>query len=651
MKMGKLCIEVTPTSKIAFLSEILCNGCGICTRKCPMNAIQIINLPKSLDSETSHRYHSNGFKLHRLPIPRSGEVLGLVGANGTGKTTALKILAGVIKPNLGNFSQPPEWKEIITNYRGSEIQNCLKQVSLGKQLVAFKVQHIDLSKQAGTVGQVLEKIQTVNNHDPEHVKSLAQELEIDHLLENKIATLSGGEAQRFAILCTVLKNATLYIFDEPSSYLDIRQRVTVANVIRRLSRKTGIFVIVIEHDLAMLDYIADFVCVLYGTPGAYGVVTAPMSTSHGLNIFLDGYLPSENMRFRNFALSFKTSARDDDKQILDQDEKDEKGQIDRFTYPAFKYSVADKFTLNVEAGSFMPSQISLLLGQNGTGKTTLVKILAGLVKLEGKSVEIPEISISYKPQMIKISSTGTVSELLYSKIQRMMSHVTFQQEVVKPLGLERLMDQLVSTLSGGEIQRVAIALCLGKPAKLYLIDEPSAYLDSEQRMIVAKIIRKFILSSHRSAFIVEHDFMMATYLADQIITFSGKPGLEATCHTPASPQDGLNAFLKEMKITLRRDATSHRPRINKLDSVMDCLQKKSGSYFSLDDEDKVPENVGKFEKRAETKTENVEIEDQDQDVEIDEDEEEKSASVQEEKKKKVKVKEREKGGAKNRSIL
>ncbi|KAF3510345.1 hypothetical protein F2Q69_00003361 [Brassica cretica] len=123
VKTGKLCIEVTPASKTAFLSEELCIGCGICVKKCPFEAIQIINLPKDLEKDTIHRYNSNGFKLHRLPVPRPGQVLGLVGTNGIGKSTALQVLAGKIKPNFGRYNNPPDWHEILAHFRGSELQS------------------------------------------------------------------------------------------------------------------------------------------------------------------------------------------------------------------------------------------------------------------------------------------------------------------------------------------------------------------------------------------------------------------------------------------------------------------------------------------------------------------------------------------------
>eukprot|EP00111_Clytia_hemisphaerica_P014522 TCONS_00042757-protein len=136
--LGKLCIEVVPTSKVAFLSEHLCIGCGICVKKCPFEAITIINLPSNLETQTTHRYSANSFKLHRLPTPRPGEVLGLVGTNGIGKSTALKILAGKLKPNLGRFSNAPDWQEILTYFRGSELQNYFTKVLEDDLKVSFK---------------------------------------------------------------------------------------------------------------------------------------------------------------------------------------------------------------------------------------------------------------------------------------------------------------------------------------------------------------------------------------------------------------------------------------------------------------------------------------------------------------------------------
>jgi len=138
-------------------------------------------------------------------------------------------------------------------------------------------------------------------------------------------------------------------------------------------------------------------------------------------------------------------------------------------------------------------------------------------------------------------------------------------------------------LSGGELQRVALTLCLGKPADVYLIDEPSAYLDSEQRLHAAKVIKRFILHAKKTAFIVEHDFIMATYLADRVIVFEGTPSIEAVANSPQSLLSGMNKFLESLQVTFRRDPNNFRPRINKLNSQKDSDQKRSGNFFFLED--------------------------------------------------------------------
>jgi len=155
---------------------------------------------------------------------------------------------------------------------------------------------------------------------------------------------------------------------------------------------------------------------------------------------------------------------------------------------------------------------------------------------------------------------------------------------MRPLMINELIDQEVQNLSGGELQRVALALCLGKPADVYLIDEPSAYLDSEQRLHAAKVIKRFILHAKKTGFIVEHDFIMATYLADRVIVFEGTPSINTKACSPQSLLTGMNKFLEQLQITFRRDPSNFRPRINKLNSVKDSEQKSSGNYFFLEDE-------------------------------------------------------------------
>lgn len=572
VKTGKLCIEVTPASKIAFISETLCIGCGICVKKCPFDAINIINLPTNLDAETTHRYSANSFKLHRLPTPRPGQVLGLVGTNGIGKSTALKILAGKQKPNLGRYDDPPDWEDILKHFRGSELQNFFTKVLEDQIKAIIKPQYVDNIPRALAKSPVKDvagilKAKLQRKDDWDYISRL---LELEVLMKRDISQLSGGELQRFALAMTCVQDANVYMFDEPSSYLDVKQRLRAAEMIRSLL-DPSIYVICVEHDLSVLDYLSDFVCILYGAPSVYGVVTFPASVREGINVFLDGYIPSENMRFREDSLQFKLADAADGL-ILDHSSA--------LSYPTLEKTQGD-FHLKVELGEFTNSEILVMFGENGTGKTTFCKMLAGASAADN-GIEVPKLNISMKPQKIAPKFPGTVRQLFFKKIKSAFLNPQFQTDVVKPLKIENIIDQEVQVLSGGELQRVAIVLALGVPADIYLIDEPSAYLDSEQRIMCSKVIRRFILHSKKTAFIVEHDFMMATYLADRVIVFEGTPSKNAVAKAPESLLTGCNRFLESLDVTFRRDPNSFRPRINKKDSQMDKEQKAAGNYFFLD---------------------------------------------------------------------
>uniref|UniRef100_A0A671LGN3 ATP-binding cassette sub-family E member 1 n=1 Tax=Sinocyclocheilus anshuiensis TaxID=1608454 RepID=A0A671LGN3_9TELE len=560
VRMGKLCIEVTPQSKIAWISESLCIGCGICVKKCPFGAISIVNLPSNLEKETTHRYCANSFKLHRLPIPRPGEVLGLVGTNGIGKSTALKILAGKQKPNLGRFDAPPDWQEILAYFRGSELQNYFTKILEDDLKAIVKPQYVDQIPKTvkGSVGSILSR-----KDDTKSEEVVCEQLDLLHLRDRNVEDLSGGELQRFACAVVCIQRADIFMFDEPSSYLDVKQRLRAAITIRSLISPDR-YIIVVEHDLSVLDYLSDFICCLYGVPSVYGVVTMPFSVREGINIFLDGFVPTENLRFRETSLVFK---------VAETATEEEVKKMCRYQYPNMKKCMGE-FSLTITEGEFTDSEIMVMLGENGETRETVV---------HGKGSEVPILNVSYKPQKISPKFKGSVRALLHDKIRDAYTHPQFVTDVMKPMQIESIIDQDIQNLSGGELQRVALALCLGKPADVYLIDEPSAYLDSEQRLMAARVIKRFILHAKKTAFVVEHDFIMATYLADRVIVFDGIPSRSTTANTPQTLLAGMNKFLSQLEITFRRDPNNFRPRINKLNSIKDVEQKKSGNYFFLDD--------------------------------------------------------------------
>ncbi|ORE00083.1 ABCE1 [Hepatospora eriocheir] len=574
-KIGKVCIEV---KRISIISEQLCIGCSLCAKKCPFNAISIFNLPTNIDKDCSHRYGENSFKLHRLPVPKPGRVLGLVGTNGIGKSTALKILSGKIRPNFGKFDKLIEWQDVAKYYKGSELHGYFTKFLEGGLITANKIQYIDkipriLSKMFNKESLTVKEI--IDIMDEREMKDYyIKRFDLVNILERDLNDLSGGELQRFSIAVNCMKNANVYVFDEPTSFLDVKQRLTAAKEIRKLCDNNDKYVIVVEHDLAILDLMSDYGCVLYGESGVYGVISSPYTIKNAINIFLDGFIPTENMRFRESALKFSIQ------QLEDSIKVDRKMNYYLENTKTFKSKKGKtEFKLTLSGGHFSNSEITVLLGENGMGKSTFVNLLGGLIKTDSGELLFEGMSVSLKSQKIVPKFKGTVKEILDVKLKGKLLNSAFRNEVIKPLNIEYLYDNELASLSGGELQRVAIVLCLGKDADIYLLDEPAAFLDSDQRIAVSKMIKKYIYANNKTAFIVEHDLVVATYLADRIIVFDGQPGVLSRASEPLDIKEGMNRFLKTLDITFRRDSTNYRPRVNKPDSNKDREQKESGNYF------------------------------------------------------------------------
>ena len=276
------------------ISEELCVGCGICIHKCPFDAIKIIGLAEELKTDLIHQFGKNGFRLFRLPIPKKGSCIGILGPNGIGKTTAIKILSGQIIPNLGDYKEEPSWEKILEYYAGTELYEHFKKLSNNEISSVVKPQYVDkLPKiMKGKIKDILKKADSYGNFD-----SIVDKLGLKNVLDKHIekVEISGGELQIVSIAAALLKDVDLYFFDEPSSYLDIHQRLKVARIIKELSEKKKL--LVVEHDLAVLDFLCDNVHLVYGDEGAYGVVTHPRAVRHAINTYLHGYLKEENIRF------------------------------------------------------------------------------------------------------------------------------------------------------------------------------------------------------------------------------------------------------------------------------------------------------------------------------------------------------------------
>ena len=551
------------------ISEEICLGetCGICVEKCPFDAIEIINLPSELEEEPVHRYGENAFALYGLPVPEPGTVTGILGPNGIGKSTAVHALAGERIPNLGAHEvDDPGWEPVLDRFRGTGLQTYLEALQAGDVTVARKPQYVDqIPKQFdGNTRDLLERTDERGVLD-----DLIDRLNIRPVMDQDIGSISGGELQRVAIAACLARDADFYFLDEITPYLDIGQRMVAARLIQELANDEGgeRSMLVVEHDLAILDLLTDVLHVAYGEPGAYGVITDPKSVRGGINEYLKGYLDNENMRIRPSAITFEEHA----------PRVTTKGSP-LVEYPALSKSYGDgEFGLQVEGGTIYESEVLGIVGPNGIGKSTLARIFAGSLEPDSGSVEF-DLDIAYKPQYIEIDQPMRVDVFL-SSITDQFGSSYWNTEVAQPLQLERIMERDLTDLSGGERQRVAIAACLSKNADLYLLDEPSAHLDVEQRVRATTAIRRYAENHDATVLVIDHDIYMIDLLADRLMVFDGEPAVSGRASAPQEMRAGMNDFLADLDITFRRDERTGRPRINKPGSQKDAQQKRDGEYY------------------------------------------------------------------------
>ena len=541
---------VTIAGKAA-IDEKTCIGCAICVKRCPFGAIDIINLPSVSEKDLVHRYGKNGFALYGLPIPKEGSVLGLLGRNGIGKTTAVRLLAGTEKINLGKDSASEQ--DIKDFFRGNEILRYFE--NLDKKKVSYKPQN--LSKLAVDV-RVIDLLR--QRGDEAQIRKLAERLGVSKVLNNKMNKLSGGELQRVAILAASLGDSDIYFFDEPLAFLDIGERLRVSDFLKELS--SGKTLIVVEHDLLILDYLTDYLNIFFGGQGAFGTVSGVKSSREGVNAYLHGFLKEENVRIRDKALNFNFT------------KNSPIGGIKIAEWPDFSLKFASEdntsgFELKVNAGEIHENHVIGVLGKNGTGKTSFVRALVGELDTSIGKLDL-NLKISYKPQYLFTDSEDFVRDIMFrEKINKKMAS-TFHLEVLQGKKLKEL--------SGGELQRFSVARCLAKEADVYLIDEPSAYLDVEERISVAKAIKDIMIERAKTAFVVDHDLLLVSYLADSIINFSGEASVRGEASKIHGFEEGISSLLKSLDITLRKDKESGRPRINKKGSVLDREQKEKEKW-------------------------------------------------------------------------
>ncbi len=552
-----ICYEVCPQVRKGFketvykrqngkaaINENLCIACGICVKRCPFDAIRVINLPDEMGKKLVFQYGLNSFRTYNIASPIKNKVVALIGRNGIGKTTNIKLISGELKPNFGNINVELKDSEIIQKFRGQEVQNYLTELYNKKLIIRKKPQEFSLK---GKVKDIVKR---------NRFSILSENLMNRDDAEN----LSGGEMQLVKIAETLDEDADIYILDEPMNFLDISQRLKVAKIIKeKLKDKT---MIIAEHDLLIIDYLADFVQILYGSDSNYGIISHLLTTRTGINNYIDGYLPNENVRFRNYKIVIKPGNPPE--------------QYDSYiSWPEFNVKLGN-FILHAKQSSIPNGEIIGAIGENGIGKTTFIKSLAGIIETDVGKLDFG-IRVSYKPQMIE-RADKTVNDAL-SSIKSGFNEDQNWRDIVDKLEVNKLLNKNIKNLSGGELQKIAILSTIMRDAELYMLDEPSANLDIEDRLIITDILNSFIKTNKKAAIIVDHDLTFLDSITSRIILFQGTPGKNGFVEGLLNKRDALNRMLKNSDITIRRDSETGRPRINTPGSRLDLEQKSEGEFF------------------------------------------------------------------------
>ncbi|MGQ9479196.1 MAG: ribosome biogenesis/translation initiation ATPase RLI [Thermoproteota archaeon] len=564
VRTGQEAIYFVEDDKPPVIDEYLCTGCCICVKKCPFNAISVVNLPDELEKRVFHRYGVNAFKLYGFPTLSPGAVTGIIGENGIGKSTVMKIMGGLIKPNLGRVGEEVSINDVLTSLRGNVSFSLVGRILKGEARCIYKPQYLDnIPKVIGgrKVVEVLERID-----EKGVLNEVVEKLDLQGSLDKRVEALSGGELQRLAVAAAFMRRGDVCLFDEPSSFLDVKQRLKVADLISSLKEDNKV-VAVVEHDLTLLDYLADYVVIMYGQPSVYGIVSQVFSARVGINAYLEGYIRQENIRFRKDGIRFYIHSPTDKPT----------GNV-MFSWPSLEVSPGS-FRLRAENGDIGVGEVIGIAGPNGIGKTTLLRgLLRFFTGKEPINEEDLVKKIGYKPQYVSGLFKGLVGDLLKEAYGGEIPEV-LQSELLKPLKLDRLSDRFAETLSGGELQALAVSVTLLKDSPIYFIDEPCAYLDVEQRLTVIRAIRHVVMSRKASVFVVEHDIAALDFLSDRLILIQGEPGVYGYASRPMNVAEGMNNLLKYLDVTLRREPENLRPRINKKDSRMDREQRIQGKYY------------------------------------------------------------------------
>ena len=408
-------------------------------------------MKKFVEEDPSHlkiHKYGTGFRLYQLPTLTKGKVTGLVGPNGIGKSTIMNILSKSLKPNFGDASSSQNWSEIATKIKDNNIRNHFAQdakISYKKQVLRILFEKYQ--------GKTINEILLPKKSHPQY-EQILDALDIVSIEDRYLKQCSGGELQRFSIANVLLTDAEVVLIDEPCTFLDVKKRIDLAEALQDLKEEDKAF-LVVDHDLAILDYMSDMVHLFYGEPSKFGIISRILNVKSGINTYLNGFIASDNTEFRENKIRFR-------KTVSGRTWANARIFAE---WPELTKSF-DSFKLEIGKGVLYENEVLGVVGQNGLGKTTLFKILVGQLIPDGKNWDLYErYSISYKPQYITADFKGTVEEFITEFSRKYIHTEQLSQELYQPLGVESIFSTPISKLSGGQLQRTFIAACLNKRCK------------------------------------------------------------------------------------------------------------------------------------------------------------------------------------------
>ncbi len=510
------------SNSVAFIEPSLSQGCSICAKSCPFHAISVVNLPEAKEEEMVFSYGKNAFSLYGLAIPRTG-ITAIVGENGCGKSTNLKLIAG---------------KLAAQKFPSKEIKEYFEK--LEENELVYKPQEISGEGESRKVGELLEKVD-----EKGALKEIAELFDLGGIFGRELHQLSGGELQKVVVAAALLKERGTYFLDEPFSFLDYAYRIRLINYL--IANFAGKKVLMVDHDISLLSYLCKQSHLMFGEAGAYGIVSQVYSTDRAINMFMEGFIGPENMRFREGGISYKHYA--------GEQHKAELFEIARIEVKRGDFTLISKLPLQLYGG-----EIVGIAGKNGIGKSTLCRRI-----LEGNMDRV-----AFKEQILRRENAPAGKYFEKRDL--------FSENFLKGMKMQKLEFYNIGRLSGGELQKLEIFKALNQEKGIYILDEPTNMLDVSARILLSKLLRERA-GSEKAVLVVDHDLEFLYNTVDRLIVMEGESGKHGEVAGIFGKDEGIRMLMHEFDLSYRRDGETKRLKLNKKGSKKDVELKENRRFI------------------------------------------------------------------------